>query len=272
MRSAEPRPLPTLVALALGRSRGCHYAGRTLYDDVLDVSSDSGADSCIFGTGWQLMARYAHRAVNLVGYEPGTRKSRVPLVSACSLIADEAGNQLIGIVREGAWNPGSPTTLLSEFQLRDGGLLVDTVSHYHLRSETEHGTQCIKFLDDSKVVLPLRLVSGLMGLTFREPTQNEHDDLPHVELAPQIEWNPRQFCDDDDRFPLVEPLLSNACLASYHTRDPVLFDSGATTSVVNEGRLNALNVPSLDENMDVISTHDGVNDDDDHSIDGSEWS
>ena len=99
-------------------------------DNRIYAISDGGADSCILGRNAKVLSctgRYA----NLVGYDPeSTRKDRVPIVTALLKARSSSRDKtpVLLKVHEAPYNKNSPITLLSEYQARDHGLIIDSIA------------------------------------------------------------------------------------------------------------------------------------------------
>ena len=87
---------------------------------------DSGADTCIAGVGWIPLA-YTNRKANLVGYdERSTKKSGLDICTvATKIITHGSLPDFILVAHETVYNPGSQVSLISEFQVREHGCVVD---------------------------------------------------------------------------------------------------------------------------------------------------
>ena len=103
---------------------------------------DRGADSCIGGIGWTPIAYTGHKA-NLVGYDDRhTKKSGLDICTLATKVrpnSDEA--PILLVAHEMIYNPGSSTSLISEYQVREHGCVVDSISHKHrcsTKGEWEH--------------------------------------------------------------------------------------------------------------------------------------
>jgi hypothetical protein len=93
---------------------------------------DSGADSVVVGTGWKFLSIYPDRTVNLQGYsESETKKYNCRIGNACTVMKDSEGNEYLIVAYEAIQNRNSDISLLSESQLRNNGIIVDSVSGKH---------------------------------------------------------------------------------------------------------------------------------------------
>ena len=74
---------------------------------------------------------YTGRHANLVGYDPKTtRTDNVPIVTALVKVKSSTICQLPVLLKanEAPYNAHSPITLLSEYQIREYGLVIDSVA------------------------------------------------------------------------------------------------------------------------------------------------
>ena len=144
-----------------------------------------------------------------------------PVVTACVVFKDSHGDNFIGIIHHGVYNKNSATTLLSEFQLRENSLIVDSVSCKHQVSETEYGQQCISILTPEEhegnsipgPTIPLWIKHALMTIKHHLPTQVDLDSFPYFHLTGKEPWDPSRFYENDDDYSTVELLLTNQVLA-----------------------------------------------------------
>jgi len=119
------------------------YSMHPEYQDKVYAISDGGADSSILGKLAKVIS-YTGRYASLVGYDPHTtRTEKVPIVSAyIKARSSSIGNYPVLLkVNEAPYNPNSPITLLSEYQIREYGLVIDSVAKKHKSSHGKQGTQ-----------------------------------------------------------------------------------------------------------------------------------
>ena len=158
--------------------------------------ADGGADSCIGGHGWKVL-EYTGRKANLVGYdERSTKKSNLDICTLATRVQSHPEKPpIILVAHEMVYNPGSNTTLISEYQVRNNGCVIDSVSKKHRKSLSgDKGTQTFYPRDDYPV--PFTLKRGLMGFQIQEPTQEEIDSLEHIVITTDHPWNPSTHSDD----------------------------------------------------------------------------
>jgi hypothetical protein len=122
-------------------------------------TSDDGADTCVVGDGWKIITRSTpKRYANLVGYdEHSTKKRHLKIVSADSIVTTNDDERVILRVHEAVSNPGSAMTLLSEYQMRENGIIVDSVAKTHKKdADGTFGTQSITIDDHTTIPLIVR--------------------------------------------------------------------------------------------------------------------
>jgi hypothetical protein len=169
----------------------------------LNVStSDNGADTCVVGNGWKIVIKTARRA-NLVGFDSNyARKKGLPIVTADTVVRLQDQSEVIIMAHETVYNEGSPTTLISEFQVRTHGLVLDSVHKNHTASQDgRKGSQAFYLTEDN--FIPLEMKGGLMTFENREPTEEDYKNFEVYEITGSNQWNPQRFYDDSAA---IEPL------------------------------------------------------------------
>jgi len=154
------------------------YAQHSLYQDKIYAISDGGADSTIIGQNAKVID-YTGRSANLVGYDPATTRSgKIPIVSAFLKVRSSApgGIPVLLRVNEAPYNRHSPVTLLSEYQIREYGLIIDSVATKHKGPHGKFGTQRLQISE--LLHIPFEDRGGLMGfelLPIEEGDENKYD-------------------------------------------------------------------------------------------------
>ena len=147
---------------------------------------------------------YTGRKANLVGYdERSTKKSGLDICTlATKIITPEGFPDYLLIANETVYNPGSQVSLISEFQVREHGCIVDSVSRSHRVSiKGDKGTQTFYPRDD--LIISLKLMKGLMGFHIVEPTSEDITTLTHVIITGDNLWQPQSYIDDDSAIPFL---------------------------------------------------------------------
>ena len=119
------------------------YRNQSWYPNKVYAIADGGADSCIVGKYVKILS-YTGRFANLVGYNPETtRTEKVPIVTALiKTRSSSTGNYPILLkIHETPYNKHSPVTLLSEYQIREYGLVIDSVATKHKSTHGKNRTQ-----------------------------------------------------------------------------------------------------------------------------------
>ena len=177
-----------------------HFEYATLFDDPKKVYaiSDGGADSCVLG-------KHAHvihetgRYATLLGYDPANTKSgRIPIVSAYVKAMAHNGIPILLKIHEAPYNEKCPVTLLSEYQMREHGVLIDSVARKHKATATQNGTQRLTLSD--YVHIPFEDRGAIMGFEILPITDDDivdgepmYDVFEVTGVAP---WKPRRFQDE----------------------------------------------------------------------------
>jgi hypothetical protein len=93
---------------------------------------DGDADTCVLGQGWEVLSVDNSRRANVVGFDhEAAVKRNLPIVSSISAADLPDGISVILIVHEYIYNDTANHSFLSEFQLRDSGVKVDSICHKH---------------------------------------------------------------------------------------------------------------------------------------------
>ncbi|MEM7375623.1 MAG: reverse transcriptase domain-containing protein, partial [Bacteroidota bacterium] len=168
-------------------------------DNPTFAISDSGADSCVVGKD-AYISHHTGRYARLIGYDPSTTKStRLPIVTAYLKAKAHNGIPVLLKINEAVYNKGSPTTLLSEFQVRDFGFILDSVSQHHKTSHNQNGTQ--RLVLNEYVHIPLVQKGSLMGFDILPIEEGEIDEidpkLDIFEITSGTPWIPSGLDDTD---------------------------------------------------------------------------
>jgi hypothetical protein len=93
----------------------------------MSVSLDGDADICVLGKGWEVLEIHNLRRANVVGFDHETAiKWNLPSVSAIAVLDLPNGQSVLLLVHECMCNETSDHSLLSEFQLREFGIVIDS--------------------------------------------------------------------------------------------------------------------------------------------------
>jgi hypothetical protein len=93
---------------------------------------DGGEDTCVLGQEWEVLSIHNTRRANVVGFDhEAAVKGNLPIVSAITAVDLPYGTSVILIVHEAIYNDTVNHSLLSELQLRDFGVKIDSICHNH---------------------------------------------------------------------------------------------------------------------------------------------
>ena len=163
------------------------------------VIVDSGADTHIGGKHWLPLTPLEGplvRRANVVGFDDDASKSGLPIIEAVTKVVLHSGETVLLRAKHLVYNNTSSHTLLSTYQLRDLGIVVDNIAKSHPKNDSgEMGGQCITFTDGKHI--DLEILSALMTFKAQLPTMEEYEqsNLPIYDVA-QPNWNPNHHYDD----------------------------------------------------------------------------
>jgi hypothetical protein len=203
---------------------------------------DSGADSVVVGTGWKFLSIYPNRTVNLQGYsESETKKYNCKIGTACTVMKAIDGKEYLIMAYEAIQNRNSDISLLSEAQLRNNGIIVDSVSEKH-HGLNGPGTQSI-YSQDQTLQFKMQLRSAMMTLNHRLPTETEINSLPRFEITSETLWNPSSQNDDPDTINAVEDPFINHVKATSNSHQEEYDDSTILSENIGDTSLFEFEFP-----------------------------
>jgi hypothetical protein len=183
--------------------------------------TDGGCDTGLLGAGWHIL-EYTGRYANVVGFDAFVaKKSNLPIVVGITkLTLPDNGGAILLRHHEGVFNKGSQTTLLSKFQLRSRGCIVDSTYKGHRGTDRRPGTQRIETPDDEGCpvyTIPLRLCDALMGFPISLPTDDDLANLPIVDITLDGVWCPSDFNETDQGLSFRDSFFDPPCFAQMAT-------------------------------------------------------
>ena len=158
--------------------------------------SDSGADSCCLGKHCHPVS-YTGRSAVLVGYNPdSTRSGKVPIITGYLKVMSQVGIPVILCVHEAPYLQDSEVTLISEYQSREHGIAIDSVSQRHKTVDGTYGTQ--RMVLSELIHVPFVDRGGLLGFEIL-PWKDGDDTLYDIfDITRDEPWKPRRFRDVDE--------------------------------------------------------------------------
>ena len=134
------------------------YSGKSQYFAI----SDGGADSCMVGENTVVIS-HTGRYATLVGYDPAhTKSKRIPIVTAYVKVLAQNGIPVLLKINEAVYNAGSPVTLLSKYQIREHGFVIDSVATKHSKAPGQQGTQRLSSTMSSMSLLKIGEASWVL--------------------------------------------------------------------------------------------------------------
>ena len=150
---------------------------------------DSGADTCVIGKGWEIIAETGKYA-GLVGFDNNYRtKFSLPIVHAYTTVISETKVIPI-VVYHVVYNENAHMSLMSTCQLSHGGCMMDlTYKGYH-HPDGSVGSHSIKFPSKEHIV-EFEVQGALMVLNHRLPIASDND-IQVSDITPRGEWEPSE--------------------------------------------------------------------------------
>ncbi len=168
------------------------------------VISDSGGNTTSLDDSWLIMTSLkACRFANLVGYDPGLGIKRgLPFVDAVAKATSNSGHQVLIGIYEGVYNSGSPRTFISEYQVRNSGIILDSVAKNHrLTHDRLYGTQSVYHDEDNPADrIEFTLLNGLMTFKVSKPSMDDIRSMPIHWLTANNKWQPGSYNDNEPKF------------------------------------------------------------------------
>jgi hypothetical protein len=158
--------------------------------------SDSGADSCCLGKHCHPVSHTGCHAI-LVGCNPDqTRSGKVPIVTACIKVMSQMNIPIVLQVHEAPHMQDSNVTLLSEHQVRENGLIINSVSKRHKTGPDAFGTQ--RMTVSEHIHVPFVDRGGLLGCEILPWEIGDEDVHDVFDITRDTPWKPRRFRDDEE--------------------------------------------------------------------------
>ena len=237
------------------------YAEAPWLPQKIYAISDCGADSTILGKYAKVLHHTNHYA-NLVGYDPQTtRTEKAPIV--CALIKTRSNTEgsipVLLCIHEAPLLANSPTiTLISEYQVRIYGLVVDSVAKKHRSGDGRYGQQCLQLSEN--LAIPFEDRGGLMAFEILPVEDGDKEIYDIIPITGQAQWTPRQFMDQETptsaHTVAVDPDPDIFVDADHGFHDPVDHDKPSLGTAVHLTMSNpGANVPyeDADSVLDFLS-------------------
>lgn len=132
------------------------------------------------------------------------------IVTAVTKVVLPDGSKVLLRFYESAFNPKSHITLLSEYQVRENGCIIDSVPKNHRTSydRNTYGTQ--SFSPAPNVTIPLTTMAALMTFNISKPSAHDLKALPAFSVTAPTRWRPTQHnSSPDDPIPALYTLTAN---------------------------------------------------------------
>ena len=151
--------------------------------------------------------------------------------------------EVLVIVNEAILNADSPSTLMSEYQTREAGNVVDSVSKHHTHWDGTPGHQAMKLVcaadtKDPEVIIDFSIQSALSTMMHRLPTEEDLRTMPRYFATPAGIWVPKSQIDLGEM--PIPPLNANDTILAQQAMCRQLEDAiqrafPSTTNPTREG-------------------------------------
>ena len=146
---------------------------------------DGGCDTCLVGKGFMVEST-SERTVNVQGFQETMQIEALPIVTAVTAV-DLEKETIIMEFNETIYVENNVTSLLSTYQTRENGVIVNDVARRH------GGFQNL-LLNDLEV--PLSVMNGLLLFDIRKPTEYERLNCTRIIMTGDAIWNTEDYTDN----------------------------------------------------------------------------
>src|SRR5210317_2125751 len=160
------------------------------------VIVDGGSDTHLVGSAWLCILKF-NQLANVVGYdEASTKKKGLPMGVYVSMYTSDDGKPIFLRAKHGIQNESSKHTLLSSYQTREVGFVVDEFSTRHMKPPTERGTHSIQIPNNITIGLQMRAALSTFVLSRPSWDQWIHAALDQIVDISRENWNPQLHYED----------------------------------------------------------------------------
>ena len=181
-----------------------HNLTMSLGDNQFLLLSDNGANSCLISRkAFHIDYIDPHRKAVIRGCKDKYVSHGNPIGSGRAVVVpNDPDAEPIGIIVNEAAIHDDDVSLLSEYQARDFGTIVNSVPRRHAREMNLEDAQYIS--PEADVRIPFRIRQALVTLVVRPPTVEElNSNMPFFELTSADRWDPLAH---NDTGPDIDPL------------------------------------------------------------------
>ena len=156
---------------------------------------DNCSDSCVLGAGAHIIEHAVGRYATLSGVDSRTMQSdKLPIASGYIKCQTMVGVPVVLKINEAPSNPDCPVTVLSEYQVREHGYIIDAVAKKHRKLGGEYGTQSFYLHDELHIDLIDR--GGVMAFEILPWEEGDEERFEVYEITSPEKWIPSSFRDN----------------------------------------------------------------------------
>ena len=171
-----------------------HNLSMTLDGHNYLLLSDNGANSCLISRkAFHIDSIDPHRRAVIKGCKDSYISRGNPIgTGRAVVVGTDPRVPPIGIRINEAAIHHDEVSLLSEFQAREFGTVINSVARRHAKNDP----LAQSLIPHPDVHIPFQVRQALMTLTIRRPTADELLDLKFHDLTSPVRWHPRDYNDD----------------------------------------------------------------------------
>ena len=126
-------------------------------------------------------------------------------------------------IHEAPFYKDSPVTLLSEYQIRENGFVIDSVAKNHQSLRGKQGMQ--RFELSSSLNIDFEDREGLMGFELLPIEYGDEDKYNIISITSPKKWIPQDFCGVLPRKQKVQKVKTRTKAKTLKEQEPHKFDS-----------------------------------------------
>jgi len=150
------------------------------------VEIDNHADTCCLGSNFRLMT-YTNQVCTVNGFLDGMEETDIPIVTGATAWVSPNGDKYILVVNQGLWFGNKlEKSLLNPNQVRHHGLSL---------CDDPTDPNRVFGLDtmDQGIIIPFFMDGTIAAFDTYCPTEAEVEDLPHIEITSEEDWDPNSI-------------------------------------------------------------------------------
>src|SRR5210317_834891 len=206
----ESFPLPTY---AFNTMKVRAWLNKTRGDKRVWAISDGGADATVLGKNAHIISQSSQKAL-IMGYDQSAEPKRVPICTALIKVMPNTGTIPVLLkIHEAPYIKDNPVTLISEIQVQQKGIAIDSTAMIHCTPQGTPGTQGMILNDVLKI--SFTNCGGIMGFKILPFKKGDQDRYEINQITSEQLWTLQYFCDDESKDSDPEEAFLNNLFNNY---------------------------------------------------------